>query len=150
MKRWQAWRGPSLIGVAVLVLAGAVVARAQAPERNVWNGVYTAEQADRGRTAYAEHCAACHGETLAGIDVAPGLAGGTFLSNWNNTAAGDLFERIQSTMPLQAPGSLGGRTVADIQAFIFQANGFPAGDLALPPSQPMMANVKILARNPAG
>lgn len=149
MKRLKAGRGPWLIGGAALVLAGAVVAHAQAPERNVWNGAYTADQAERGRSAYAEHCAACHGDTLAGIDVAPALAGGTFLSNWNNTSAGDLFERIRSTMPLQAPGSLGGRTVADIEAYIFKANGFPAGDLALPPSQPMMANVKISARDPA-
>jgi len=150
MKSWEAWHGPVVIGVAGLVLATAVVARAQAQDRTVWNGVYTAEQAERGRSAYAAQCAACHGETLSGIDVAPALAGGTFLSNWNNTTAGDLFERIQGTMPLQAPGSLGGRTVADIQAFIFQANGFPAGSLALPPSPPLMANVKILARNPAG
>ena len=143
----KAVRGYWLAGAALL-LGGAVVARAQAPERNVWTGVYTAEQAVRGKVAYAENCAACHGDTLAGIDVAPALTGPNFLNNWNNTSAGDLFGRIQSTMPLNAPGSLGGRMVADIEAFMFETNGFPAGDLALPPSQPLMANVRIVAQKP--
>jgi quinoprotein glucose dehydrogenase len=137
--------------VALSALAlGVVAARAQAPDRNVWTGVYTTEQAERGRDAYASQCAACHGGSLAGIDVAPALAGSTFLSNWNNTNAGDLHSRIQTTMPLQAPGSLGGRTVADIVAFMLQVNGMPAGELALPPNPALMRNVSITAREPEG
>ncbi|WP_156447985.1 c-type cytochrome [Sphingobium sp. CCH11-B1] len=136
------------VGAAMLLLGGAVIAPAQAPDRNVWTGVYTAEQAQRGQIAYAENCAACHGDTLAGIDVAPALVGPTFLNNWNNTSAGDLFSRIQSTMPLNAPGSLGGRKVADIEAYMFEANGFPAGELALPPNAALMPNVRIVAQKP--
>ncbi len=138
-----------IFGAAALALGGAVVVRAQTSERNVWSGVYTAEQAERGKVAYAENCAACHGDTLAGIDVAPALVGGGFLNNWNNTSAGDLFSRIKTTMPLSAPGSLSGRTVADIEAYVFQANAFPAGTLPLPPSQPMAAGIKIVPK-PAG
>ncbi len=93
--------------------------------------------------------AACHGDTLAGIDVAPALVGGGFLNNWNGTSAGDLFSRIKTTMPLSAPGSLPGKTVADIQAYIFEVNGFPAGKLPLPPSQPMAAGIMI-APKPVG
>jgi quinoprotein glucose dehydrogenase len=51
-------------------------------------------------------------------------------------------------MPLNNPGSLGGKTVSDIEAYLFQANGFPAGQVALPPSQPMMAGIKIIATKP--
>lgn len=141
-------KGYWIVGAA-MVLGGAVMAGAQAPDRHVWTGVYTAEQAARGKTAYAENCAACHGDTLAGIDVAPPLAGSAFLNNWNNTSAGDLFSRIQMTMPLSAPGSLGGRTVADIEAYMFEANGFPAGDLPLPPNAALMPNVRIVAQKPA-
>ncbi|MBU3077553.1 c-type cytochrome [Sphingomonas quercus] len=139
-----------MLGAAALALGGAAIVGAQMPERNVWGGAYTAEQAERGKAAYAENCAACHGETLSGIDVAPALVGSTFLSNWNNTSAADLFERIQMTMPLNAPGTLGGRTVADIEAFIFQSNGFPTGQLALPPTPQMMTNVRISAQKPGG
>src|SRR3546814_7539396 len=81
-------RGYWLAG-ALLLAGGAVVTRAQAPERHVWTGVYTKDQAERGKAAYAENCAACHGDTLAGIDVAPALVGPTFLHNWNNPSAGD-------------------------------------------------------------
>ena len=140
---WMAMAG-------TLALGGAVVARAQAADKTVWTGVYTADQATRGAAAYAESCASCHGESLAGIDVAPPLTGAGFLNNWNNTSAGDLFTRIKTTMPLNAPDSLSGRTVSDIEAYLFQANGFPAGEIALPPSPPMMANVRIVAQKPAG
>jgi S-disulfanyl-L-cysteine oxidoreductase SoxD len=139
-------RSTLALGIAALTLTGAVAA--QAPEKNVWSGVYTAEQAVRGQKAYAEQCAACHGDTLAGIDVAPALAGGGFLNTWSGTSAGDLHERIQQTMPLNAPGSLGGRTVADIEAYILQANGMPPGDLALPPNAAWMRNVKITTQKP--
>ena len=133
-----------------MLLVGAAIAHAQAAERSVWSGVYTAEQAGRGKVAYDEQCAACHGAALTGGDVAPPLSGSAFLNNWNNTSAGDLFTRIKTTMPLNAPDSLSGRAVADIQAFLFQANGFPAGEIALPPSAPLMANVKVIAQKPAG
>lgn len=139
-----------LVAVAsVLTFGGAVATRAQTAEKSVWSGVYTADQATRGKAAYAASCAACHGESLAGIDVAPALTGAGFLNNWNNTTAGDLFTRIKTTMPLNAPDSLSGRTVSDIQAYLFQANGFPAGEVALPPAAPMMSNVKIVAQKPA-
>jgi S-disulfanyl-L-cysteine oxidoreductase SoxD len=141
-------RGTLAMGAAALVLGGAI-AHAQGADRTVWTGVYTADQAAHGKEAYGQNCASCHGPSLAGIDVAPPLTGNAFLANWNNTSAGDLFDRIHTTMPLNNPGSLPGKTVADIEAYIFQVNGFPAGEVALPPSQPMMANVKILATKPA-
>jgi S-disulfanyl-L-cysteine oxidoreductase SoxD len=141
--------GGLALGAAVLVLGGAI-AHAQGADRNVWAGVYTADQAAHGKEAYGSQCASCHGPTLAGIDVAPALTGNGFLANWNNTSAGDLFDRIHTTMPLNNPGSLPAKTVSDIEAYIFQANGFPAGQTALPPSQPMMANIKIMATKPVG
>jgi quinoprotein glucose dehydrogenase len=145
--RTHLW-GSAALGAALLVLGGAI-AHAQGTEKTVWNGVYTADQADRGKAAYGEQCAACHGPTLGGIDVAPPLSGNAFLNNWNNTSAGDLFARIHDTMPLNNPGGLSAKTVSDIEAYIFEANGFPAGQTALPPNQAMMAGVKIVATKPS-
>jgi len=138
---------------AMLALAGTVALTgalvAQAPvDKSVWSGVYDQEQATRGKAAYAANCASCHGESLAGIDVAPPLTGAGFLGNWNGTSAGDLFTRIKTTMPLSAPGTLSAKTVSDIEAYLFQANGFPAGSVALPPAAPMMAGIKITAQKP--
>ena len=136
-------------GLAILLIGGAI-AHAQNAGRSVWTGVYTAEQAERGKAIYAEQCASCHGATLAGGDVAPPLSGSAFLNNWNNTSAGDLFDRISTTMPQSAPGSLSGKQVSDVEAYMFQANGFPAGQTMLPPAQPMMTGIKIVASKPAG
>ena len=144
--RVHVW-GSAALGSALLVLGGAI-AHAQGTEKTVWNGVYTADQADRGKAAYGEQCAACHGPTLGGIDVAPALSGNAFLNNWNNTSAGDLFTRIHDTMPQNNPGTLSAKTVSDIEAYIFQANGFPAGQTALPPNQAMMTGIKIVATKP--
>ena len=63
---------------------------------------------------------------------------------------GDLFTRIHDTMPANDPGSLGGKTVSDIEAFIFQANGFPAGTAPLPSDPQLMTGTKILGTKPAG
>jgi len=144
----QIWGAAALCGASLLL--GGAIAHAQASGRTVWSGVYTADQAERGKAAYGEQCAACHGASLAGVDMAPPLTGSAFLNNWNSTSAGDLFDRIHSTMPLNNPGSLSAKATADIEAYIFQANGFPTGQAALPPSQPMMAGIKILATKPAG
>ena len=147
-------RSTRAVGAAVLTvtaLAGLSIAGyAQAPAGSVWQGAYTAEQAERGKAAYAENCASCHSPTLAGGDSAPALAGGQFLNNWNGTSTGDLHERIKTTMPANDPGTLSGKTVAVIEAYIFQVNNFPAGTVALPADAQMMAGTKILATKPAG
>ena len=133
---------------SVLVLAGAFAANAQSGGRTVWDGTYSAAQADRGKAVYATSCAMCHAESLAGIDVAPPLVGSAFLNNWNSTSAGDLFTRIHDTMPLNNPGSMSGRDVADVEAYIFQANGFPAGSVDLPSNPANLAGTKIVAAKP--
>src|SRR5689334_14947069 len=60
-----------------------------AGSRSVWDGVYTNEQAERGHSVYHGQCEVCHGETLAGGDEVPPLAGAQFLSNWNGLTVGD-------------------------------------------------------------
>ncbi|MEO6218132.1 MAG: c-type cytochrome [Sphingomonas sp.] len=128
----------------------AVATRAQSAANSVWSGAYTTEQAERGKAAYATNCAACHGPALTGGDSAPPLSGGVFLNNWNGTTTGELFSRIHDTMPASDPGSLSGKTVSDIEAFMFQANGFPAGTTALPTDPQLMTGTKILGTKPAG
>lgn len=137
-----------VMAASAMVLAGSFAARAQSGGRTVWDGTYSAAQATRGKAVYAASCAMCHGEGLAGIDMAPPLMGSAFLNNWNGTSAGDLFTRIHDTMPLNNPGTLSGRNVADVEAFVLQANGFPAGEVDLPSNPAMLGGTKIVTTKP--
>src|ERR1700678_4326918 len=99
--------------------------------RSVWDGVYSEDQSKRGSTLYAKECASCHGTELTGGESAPALVGDGFLSNWNGTTVGDLFERIRKSMPQDDPGRLSRQQDADILAFVLNANKFPAGNTEL-------------------
>jgi mono/diheme cytochrome c family protein len=114
----------------------------------VWDGVYTEEQARRGDTAYAQECASCHGLTLNGGEMAPPLTGGEFISNWNGLTAGDLFDRIRTTMPANAPGRLNREKTADILARILSVNQFPPGAMELPRQSEVLKDIRIEATRP--
>jgi mono/diheme cytochrome c family protein len=135
------------LAASALVAIPAIALSAAAPT-SVWDGAYSQAQADRGQAQYKAHCAACHGDALNGGDSAPPLAGGNFLSNWNQQSAGDLFTRIKTTMPLDAPGSLGSPTVSDIEAFLLSKNGFPAGQADLARDPALLGRVTITQDKP--
>ncbi len=103
------------------------VAPGPEPDRSVLEGVYTEEQSRRGQSIYADACASCHAAALTGADVVPALVGPEFLGKWTGATAGELFERIRSTMPQTSPGSLSPEQYADVLAHIFNKNRFPAG-----------------------
>ena len=137
-----------VIGVAAI---GAVSLglRAQDVTSSVWDGVYTQAQASRGQAAYTSSCAACHGDQLTGGETAPPLAGGEFLSNWNGMTVGQLFDRIRTGMPPDAPGKVERDSKVDIVAYLLASNKFPAGDKELPTQTAMMNTIQIDAEKPA-
>lgn len=112
--------------------------------RSVWDGVFTAAQADRGRTLYLKECASCHAENLQGGDEAPGLVGGGFLAQWIDLSAGDLLERTRMTMPQDRPGLLSREAYIEILAHVFRANSFPAGDVELPRETAVLKQILIV------
>jgi quinoprotein glucose dehydrogenase len=122
-------KGILVLGVGVFGLTALhVTAGAQAPA-SVTAGVYTADQAKRGATIYAENCASCHGDTLAGNDPIPSLSGADFQGKWKTV--GDLFDKTSTSMPAMAPGSLSGPQVADVLAYVLSVNKYPAGSTEL-------------------
>ncbi len=129
------------IAIAVVILVGLL--GAQEAARSVWDGVYTQEQADRGKPLYNEHCASCHADSLMGGEMSPPLVGGEFMSNWNGLTLGDLFERIRTTMPQNKPGKLSREVNADITAYILSVNKFPAGKKELPHSAEFLKDIRI-------
>jgi mono/diheme cytochrome c family protein len=96
------------------------------------DGIYTDAQAKRGEAVYGGRCASCHGPNLEGDGQAPALADKEFASEWNDQPLSDLFERIRTTMPGDAPGTLKPAEVADVLAFLLKKGTQPAGSSELP------------------
>jgi mono/diheme cytochrome c family protein len=127
-------------------LIAAAAALAAQTTRSVWDGVYSEDQSKRGGALYAKECASCHGTELNGGESAPPLAGESFLSNWNGTTVGDLFERIRNSMPQDNPGRLSRQQDADILAFMLNANQFPVGKTDLDRETEALKQIKIITR----
>jgi quinoprotein glucose dehydrogenase len=132
----------------VCLVSGLAMAQDAAPGRNVWDGVYTADQATRGQAAYDSTCSACHGAALGGGDMAPALVDMSFLGKWSGQSMGDLFARIHDTMPPDNPGSLSAATAADIEAYILSQNQIPAGSTELAGDQQVQQQIRISSFKP--
>jgi S-disulfanyl-L-cysteine oxidoreductase SoxD len=138
----------TLVGMTVFGGFSARGTLAAQATKSQWDKVYTEEQAKRGEALYAQYCAACHGPDLTGGEMAPGLTGGEFSSNWNDLSLGDLFERMRISMPQNAPGSLSRQQNADILAFVLAKSNFPAGTTELPTQTDALNGIKFVAQNP--
>lgn len=125
----------ALLG-AYWVGCGANVALAQS---SVLTGAYTEAQALRGQALYYQHCLLCHGETMAGVDKAPALAGPQFASTWNAAPLAALVARIL-TMPPEKPGSLSQQESVDILSYMLWYNGLPLG------AEPLGTGLDVLGK----
>ena len=137
------------VSVALLVssasyrVAQAEQAAAAAGAKSIWDGVFTAEQAERGAAIYKTACSECHGGDLMGDGFAPALSGADFQGNWNDLSVGDFFERIRISMPPSGPTSVTPAQKADIVAHIFNQNKYPAGTTELEPNTEVLKTIKI-------
>ena len=124
-------RGVFGVVIAAYVLTGAFAMTVHAGQaRTPAQGVYAADQATRGAALFKAQCVACHGEALEGA-VGPALAGPEFLASWAGHPVTDLADKIEKTMPLNAPGTLTRPQAIDIVAYVLQVGKFPAGRAAL-------------------
>jgi len=89
-------------------------------------GLYAEAQSKRGQTVYVDQCAACHDPALVG-GIGPALTGNDFIAAWKGKTVGDLFEKIHTTMPMTAPGTLKPEQVSDVTAYILSVSHYPAG-----------------------
>jgi S-disulfanyl-L-cysteine oxidoreductase SoxD len=121
----------ALLAGACWAVAGPPRALSQAAAApSVLSGAYTEEQAVQGRALYYEQCLQCHGETMAGVDKAPPLAGPQFESTWNGAPLAALAARIL-TMPPEKPGTLSQEQSVALLAYLLWYNGLPLGDAPL-------------------
>ena len=122
--------------------------RAQAPasEPRIWQGVFTAAQAARGKEVFTTTCQRCHGGDLMGV-TAPALAGERFFESWDGEPLDRLFVKIRDTMPPTfGTGIIDDKTKLDIVGYILQVNGFPSGPAELVVGAPDLAAAAILKK----
>jgi cytochrome c len=135
------------VGVAWLGAINAGAGQVK-PSHSVWDGVYTEQQALRGRSEYMQSCASCHAEDLRGKSTAPSLVEESFAFQWDDLSVGELFTKIRTLMPSDRPGSLSRQSYVDIVAFILQKNALPSGEKELGTDADTLNQILITAKRP--
>ena len=112
------------------------VAGASAAHRpSTLDGVYTAEQAKRGKDVYFGNCRSCHSAATH--------TGATFAQWWQGKQLADLFLYVATKMPKNDPGSLAPEDAADVVAYLLQLNAMPTGKAELPPDPDVLVKYRI-------
>jgi quinoprotein glucose dehydrogenase len=136
------------------VLTWAVQARAATADDNmkIWDGVYTAPQAARGKAVYNAYCEKCHGIELAGgrkdtgMGGGPPLKGSGFFQDWERQNVSSLMSKISGTMPLDSPASLRSNDYVDLIAYILSGNEYPTGNAELTGDAKALAELQIVRK----
>ncbi|MBT4580519.1 MAG: cytochrome c, partial [Gammaproteobacteria bacterium] len=68
-------------------------------QTNIWDGVYSEEQASRGQLAYRANCESCHGSNLGGNSNTPSLLGMSFMFIWEGRSLAELYTKMRENMP---------------------------------------------------
>jgi mono/diheme cytochrome c family protein len=124
-----------ITATALVMTLSATALTGQAPAKTTNSGVYTAEQAERGKKVFDAKCTACH-------DTAR-FTGDTFLDPWAGKPLKDVWDIASGTMPEDNPGSLQQQEYGDIIAYFLHLNAFPTGDVELKGDAAAMAAIKI-------
>ena len=106
------------------------------------SGVYTDEQASRGKDVYFGSCRSCH--------TPASHTGATFAKWWRGKRLSDLFTFVSTRMPKNDPGSLAPEDVADVMAYLLKMNVMPAGEAELPPDADSLKKIRIDTRKSSG
>src|SRR5215471_9470498 len=135
-----------VIAVATWMAAIAVSSAQQvAPgEKKVWDGIYTAEQAARGKPRFEASCSRCHNVELVGSERGPALKGNVFWSKYENDSLASLYTLIRDTMPRDGgAGVVSDEIKIDILAYILMRNEIPAGSEELKLNATALEGIKI-------
>lgn len=121
----------SLVSVGLAATIMPVAPQIGRSQNNVWNGVYTENQAMRGSAEFEANCAGCHQTDVDPENTDAQFVGRTFMSRWREYDLDSLFTFISASMPRRDPGSLPDQAYVDIIAHFLDINAFPAGAEAL-------------------
>jgi cytochrome c5 len=131
--------------VTCAVLGAQAPTPATASEPRIWQGIFTAAQAARGKETYTSACLRCHAGDLAGV-TAPALTGDRFYQSWGGEPIDRLFLKIRDTMPPNFGTVLDDKAKLDVVTYILQTNGFPAGTSELVVGSEDLASAQVLKK----
>lgn len=131
-----------LWGAAFFLLVLSAGPLAAQTRKTVWDGVFTGEQAARGKAIFATTCMACHGADLNGAS-GPALKGEAFLNHWMEGSLDALFTHVKSMPPNRA--TLGDAAYVDLVASLLDANAFPSGVQEL--KAEVVPNIQVQGKN---
>ena len=134
--RWQkVARGWATLVAASALGVLACKASPQTGKKSTRGGVYSEEQASRGKDIYLSRCTSCH-------NVAS-HTGTTFATLWAGHKLSELYEFIGIRMPKNDPGSLSEQETADVIAYILKMNALPRGRFELPADSAALDKIEI-------
>jgi len=131
------WAGATVIGVVAAALSDPALAQSSVPQsvRSTASGVYTDEQATRGRDTYQMQCKSCH--------TPASHTGPTFASWWDRKPLSELYQFVTTRMPKNEPGSLQPDEYADLIAYLLKLNDLPSGSEPLPADSVALKKIRI-------
>ena len=121
----------------LLMSGAAVIGQDAAAIRSVNDGVYTVDQAERGRKMFESKCTACHDTGR--------FTGSDFIKQWSGQPLHSLFEVVKTTMPEDNPGSLEPQQYADVLSYYLTLNKYPSGQEELKGTAEAMKAVQMEA-----
>lgn len=135
MGRLRARSTGLLAMVALLGCASSSAQQGRQASAAVSNGVYSAEQAQRGREAFTEVCRECHSSSE--------FRGRDFEFTWRRRTAWDLYRELRRTMPEDFPGALAPQTYVDVIAYVLEINDYAPGGVELVPDEESLRRVPL-------
>jgi mono/diheme cytochrome c family protein len=120
---------------AALAACGAL---AQAPQRTVRDGVFSAAQVERGKRNFDVICMNCH-------EIQEFTGPGAYFDEAEGKTVWEVFEYVWAEMPEDEPASLDPKDYAAILAYTLSVYGLPAGDADLGIERASLEAITIVA-----
>lgn len=108
------------LALGSMVVATSVAARAQG--KSTADGVYSADQAVKGKDLYGQACESCHQPAK--------FSGAEFTRAYGGRPLSEI-DGSMAEMPMDNPGSLSRNDVAALIAYFLSMNKYPAGHAPL-------------------
>jgi mono/diheme cytochrome c family protein len=131
-------RSTLLLACAIALSAVSLVPRqaeAQGRVRTTMAGVYTADQATKGKEVFQGTCSGCH--TVASH------SGELFAARWMGKSLNDFYDYVSRLMPKSAPGTLSEDEYVWVTAYVLKLNGMPASSRELSAEPALLKAIRI-------